>query len=217
MSPTQRPAIKLDAQGLVPAICQDASTGQVLMVAHMSPESVQRTLERREMVFYSRSREELWHKGETSGNYLHVESAEIDCDGDMLLFHVRADGPACHTGAVSCFFTPLGPDGPAEATQAYEREESGSAVLAELFHTIRQRQQERPVGSYTTELFDAGTSRIAQKVAEEGSEVAIAAATGDKEHLAGEVADLLYHTLVLLADAGLSPEDAYAELRKRQK
>ena len=210
MATAENAQIKLDAQGLVTAICQDASSGKVLMVAHMSPESIARTVETGEMVFYSRSRQELWHKGETSGSYLHVESAQVDCDGDVLLFRVRADGPACHTGAETCFFTPLA------GAPGYERAKDGAAVLAELFHTVRQRQQERPEGSYTSSLFESGTARIAQKVGEEGVEVALAAATKDTVNLPGEVADLVYHTLVLLADAGLSPDDVWNELRKRQ-
>ena len=129
----------------------------------------------------------------------------------MLLFQVHADGPACHTGAETCFFTPLAtiPD--------YDRGEGGPAVLSELFHLIRQRQAERPEGSYTTSLFEQGTSRIAQKVAEEGSELALAAATKDLANVPGEAADLFYHALVLLADAGLTDEDVWAELRKRRE
>ena len=202
--------ILLDGQGLVPAICQDATTGQVLMMAYMNPESVKRTLAGGDVVFYSRSREELWHKGATSGSYLHVVDAQADCDGDVLLLRVRADGPACHTGQASCFLTPLTQE------PAYLHDALGPGILQELFQVIRQRQQERPSGSYTTGLFQAGTSRIAQKVAEEASEVAIAAATHDIANLPGEVADLLYHTLVLLADAGVMPEAVWAELRKRR-
>jgi phosphoribosyl-AMP cyclohydrolase / phosphoribosyl-ATP pyrophosphohydrolase len=208
---TQLPQIKLDAQGLITAICQDAATGKVLMVAHMTPESIQRTLETGEMVFYSRSRQELWHKGETSGSYLHVESAQMDCDGDVLLFQVRADGPACHTGVETCFFTPM------TAVPEYERVETGPGILTELFQVVRQRQRELPEGSYTTKLFQAGTARIAQKVGEEGVEVALSAATGDKESLPQEVADLLYHTLVLLADSDLALEDVWKVLRKRRQ
>lgn len=211
MTSTEIPKVKLDSDGLITAICQDLASGKVLMVAHMSPESIHQTLKSGEMVFYSRSRQEIWHKGDTSGSFLHVETAQVDCDGDVLLFQVHADGPACHTGAETCFFTPLTADLPVE------HEDTGASILAELFHTIRQRQQERPEGSYTTSLFDAGTSRIAQKVAEEGSEVALAAATKDIANLPGEVADLLYHTLVLLADAGLTPEDAFAVLRTRRE
>ena len=203
------PRVKLDAQGLVTAICQEADSGKVLMVAHMSPESVKRTLDSGEMVFYSRSRQELWHKGETSGSFLHVRSAQVDCDGDVLLFQVKADGPACHTGAETCFFTPF------ESVPEYEHDQGGAGVLDELFHTIKHRQQERPEGSYTTTLFESGTSRIAQKVGEEGVEVALAAATKEVANLPGEVADLMYHTLVLLADAGLTPDDVWQVLRDR--
>ena len=210
MTTAEDPRIQLDAQGLVTAICQDEATGEVLMVAHMNPDAVARTLESGEMHFYSRSRQTPWHKGETSGAFLHVSSAQVDCDGDVLLFKVRADGPACHTGKPSCFFTPL-PEQP-----EYERSDAGPGVLSEVFQVIRQRQQERPEGSYTTSLFESGTARIAQKVGEEGVEVALAATTKETGSLPGEVADLFYHTLVLLADAGLSPDDVWAELRKRR-
>ncbi len=203
--------VKLDGQGLVTAICQDAASGKVLMVAQMSEESIKRTLETREMVFYSRSRQELWHKGDTSGSFLHVESAQVDCDGDVLLFQVHADGPACHTGAESCFYTTL------DASIGFEHADTGPGILSELFQVVRQRQQEMPKDSYTTSLFESGTSRIAQKVAEEGSEVALAAATKDTANLPGEAADLIYHLLVLLADSGLSPEDVWAVLRDRRK
>ena len=212
MSTTRAPQVKLNAQGLVTAICQDADSGKVLMVAYMSPEAIQRTIESGEMVFYSRSRQELWHKGDTSGSFLHVQSAQVDCDGDVLLFQVKADGPACHTGEETCFFTPL-----SSVSDGYDTANSGAGVLDELFHTIKQRQQEMPVGSYTTTLFESGTARIAQKVGEEGVETALAAATKDKDHLPGEIADLMYHTLVLLADSGLTPDDVWAELRNRQK
>ena len=210
MTTAENASIKLDAQGLVAAVCQDDATGEVLMVAYMNPDAIARTAETGTMHFYSRSRQEPWHKGETSGAYLHVVSAMVDCDGDVLLFRVRPDGPACHTGAPSCFFTEL-PESP-----TYTSTESGPGVLSELFQVIRQRQQEMPEGSYTTSLFRSGSSRIAQKVGEEGVEVALSAATKDVAALPGEAADLLYHTLVLLADAGLSPEDVWAELRNRR-
>ena len=210
MTASETPTVKLDGQGLVTAICQDAATGQVLMVAHMSPESLKRTLEGGDMVFYSRSRQELWRKGETSGNYLHVQSAEVDCDGDVLLFQVNADGPACHTGRTSCFFTPLSEE------PEYERTSSGPGILQELFQVIRQRQQERPQGSYTASLFEAGRARIAQKVVEEAGETAIAGVRGNHERIASEVADLLYHTLVLMSATGLSPDSVWSELRSRR-
>lgn len=207
---TENARIKLDAQGLVAAVCQDEATGETLMVAYMNPEALARTLESGEMHFYSRSRRELWRKGETSGAFLRVSSALVDCDGDALLFKVRPEGPACHTGERSCFFTPL-PESP-----ECERVASGAGALDELFQTIRQRQAEAPEGSYTAALFASGTTRIAQKVAEEGAEAALAAATKDTASLPGEVADLFYHALVLVADAGLSPEDVWTELRNRR-
>jgi phosphoribosyl-ATP pyrophosphohydrolase/phosphoribosyl-AMP cyclohydrolase len=210
MAADEQIKVKLNDRGLVPGICQDTDTGQVLMTAFMNPASIKATLDRKEMVFYSRSREELWHKGATSGNYMHVESAHVDCDGDALLFKVKPDGPACHTGETSCFFTPLTQE------PAYEEAVSSAGVLQEVFQVIKQRQQEMPEGSYTTSLFQSGRARIAQKVVEEGGEVALAGATGDTANLAGEVADLLYHTLVLLADTGVAPDDVWAELRNRQ-
>lgn len=210
MTTAENARIKLDAQGLVTAVCQDEATGETLMVAYMNPEALARTLESGDMHFYSRSRQALWRKGETSGAFLRVASAQADCDGDALLFKVRPEGPACHTGERSCFFTPL-PESP-----EFERAESGPGVLAELFQVIRLRQAEAPADSYTASLFASGTTRIAQKVAEEGAEAALAAATKDAASLPGEVADLFYHALVLLADAGLSPEDVWAELRKRR-
>lgn len=211
MTAVQPSTVKLDTQGLVTAICQDAASGKVLMVASMNREAISRTFATRQMYFYSRSREELWHKGATSGAYLEVVSAQVDCDGDMLLFQVKATGPACHTGAESCFFTSLTAETPRDVVEA------GPGVLSELFQTVRQRQDERPAGSYTAELFDSGTKRIAQKVAEEGAEVALAGATGDSAELTREVADLFFHTLVLLADGGVGPEEVWKELRNRRR
>ena len=210
MSEATLPPVRLDERGLVAAVCQDAASGQVLMAAHMNREALRRTLETGEMHFYSRSRAEQWRKGDTSGAVLHVESASIDCDGDVLLFRVHADGPACHTGETSCFFTAL------NALPDFADAPAGPGVLDEVFQTVRQRQRERPEGSYTARLFDQGTKRIAQKVAEEGAEVALAAATGDREALAGEMADLLYHALVLLADADVRPDEVWEELRRRR-
>lgn len=204
--------LKLDDKGLLCAVAQDAKTGQVLMVGYMNPGALRRTLEGGQAWFYSRSREEMWHKGEVSGHYLNVKEAWLDCDGDTVLLKVDPDGPACHTGATSCFFTPL-----KETPSESERAEPGPGVLSELFSTIKDRQQAMPEGSYTAKLFKEGAPRIAQKVVEEAGETAIAAATGDKAHLPAEVADLLYHTLVLLAASGVSTEAVWAELRKRRK
>ena len=204
--------IKLNEQGLLPAIAQDANTGEVLMMGYMNPGSLKRTVEGVQVWFYSRSREDLWHKGEMSGNYLNLKEAYLDCDADTILLKVDPDGPACHTGQVSCFFNQL--EG---LPEEYEMPESGPSVLGELFALIKDRQQEMPEGSYTTSLFKEGVARIAQKVVEEAGETAIAAAINDAESLPGEVADLLYHTLVLLAATSVQPEAVYEKLRERRK
>ena len=202
--------IKLDGRGLVPAIVQDANTGQTLMLGYMNPASLKRTMEGGRVWFYSRSREDLWQKGETSGNYLNFKEAHVDCDGDALLLKVDPVGPTCHTGSQSCFFQPL------DASPQYEREAKGSGILEELFATIQERKRDRPADSYTVKLLDGGVTRIAQKVIEEAGESALAAATGNREELTAELADLLYHTLVLLSASGMGPEDVWAELRKRR-
>ena len=204
--------IKLNEQGLLPAIAQDANTGEVLMMGYMNPGSLKRTVEGVQVWFYSRSREDLWHKGEMSGNYLNLKEAYLDCDADTILLKVDPDGPACHTGQVSCFFNQL--EG---LPEEYEMTESGPSVLGELFALIKDRQEEMPEGSYTTSLFKEGVARIAQKVVEEAGETAIAAAINDAESLPGEVADLLYHTLVLLAATSVQPEAVYEKLRERRK
>ena len=204
--------IKLNEQGLLPAIAQDANTGEVLMMGYMNPGSLKRTVEGVQVWFYSRSREDLWHKGEMSGNYLNLKEAYLDCDADTILLKVDPDGPACHTGEVSCFFNKL--EG---LPEEYEMTESGPSVLGEVFALIKDRQQEMPENSYTTSLFKEGAARIAQKVVEEAGETAIAAAINDAESLPGEVADLLYHTLVLLAATDVQPEAVYEKLRERRK
>ena len=203
--------VKLDEKGLIPAICQDINTGQVLMLGYMTPGSLKRTLEEGQVWFYSRSREELWHKGETSGNYMNVKSTYVDCDTDTLLLQVVPEGPVCHTGNVSCFFTPL------EEEPQYVREEQGPGILQELFGVIQERQRDMPQESYTAKLFQEGTARIAQKIIEEAGETALAATQGQKQELSREMADLMYHALVLLADAGLKPEDVWRELRSRRR
>lgn len=203
--------VKLNEQGLVPAIAQDINTGQVLMMGYMNPGSLKRTVEGIQVWFYSRSREDLWHKGEVSGNYLNLREAWLDCDGDTILLKVEPDGPACHTGNTSCFFTAMEglPD-------EYEVTESGPGILDELFGVIRDRQREQPEDSYTAKLLQEGAGRIAQKVIEEAGETAIAAVQGDNEDLPKEVADLLYHSMVLLAAAGVPPKAVWEELKNRR-
>ena len=203
--------IRLDENGLVPAIAQDVNTGEVLMLGYMSPGSLKRTLESGDVWFYSRSRAELWHKGEVSGNYMHVKSAALDCDGDVVLLKVQPDGPACHTGNATCFFTPL------EELPEFERPDSGPAILDELFAVIQERKRDMPEDSYTARLFREGAERISQKVIEEAGETAIAGAMGDGDQVVREAADLLYHTLVLLSASGAKPEDVWAQLRERRK
>lgn len=203
--------IKLDQQGLVPAVVQDINTKQVIMLGYVNPGSLRRTIEGGQVWFYSRSREDLWHKGEVSGNYMNLKKAWVDCDGDTLLFEVEPDGPVCHTGNPTCFFTPL------DAQPEYERPERGSGVLEDLFAVIQDRKRDQPEGSYTAELLKAGTSRVAQKVIEEAGELAIASVEGKGEQVRREVADLFYHTLVLLASLGAPPESVWQELRERRK
>ena len=204
--------IKLDGKGLVPAIAQDAETGQVLTHAYMSPESLRRTLESGQAWFYSRSRQELWHKGATSGNYLNVKEIWVDCDGDTVLLKVDPTGPACHTGHMSCFFTRV-----EEEPSSYQHAEGEVGVLEELYAVIRERQQTMPEGSYTARLIKEGVPRVAQKVVEEAGETAIAATQEERGTLTREVADLLYHTLVLLAASEVSPEAVWRELRSRRR
>jgi phosphoribosyl-AMP cyclohydrolase / phosphoribosyl-ATP pyrophosphohydrolase len=198
--------IRFDEGGLVPAVVQDADGGAVLMVAYMNRESLAKTLETGEVHFWSRSRKSLWRKGETSGNVLHLRSIQVDCDSDCLLVRAEPAGPACHTGARSCFFESLSSEPPSK--------ELGD-VLGRLTRTIRERYRDRPDGSYTAELFSRGLHRVAQKVGEEATEVVIAAVTSGA--LAEESADLLYHLLVLWQAAGLDPADVARALERREK
>lgn len=203
--------VKLNEKGLVPAIAQDINTGEVLMLGYMNPGSLKRTVEGEQVWFYSRSREDLWHKGEVSGNYLNLREAYVDCDADTILLKVQPDGPACHTGEITCFYTPM-----EDLPEDYEVTETGSGILDELFALIQDRQREQPEGSYTVSLLQEGVARVAQKVIEEAGESALAAVQGEREALAGEVADLLYHTLVLLAASGSRPQDVWDALRQRR-
>jgi phosphoribosyl-ATP pyrophosphohydrolase/phosphoribosyl-AMP cyclohydrolase len=203
--------VKLDEKGLAPAIAQNIVTKEVIMLGYVSPGSLKRTIEGGDVWFYSRSRADLWHKGEVSGNYMRFKSASVDCDGDVILLEVEPDGPICHTGNPTCFFTPF------TELPEFVHEEKGPGVLNELFAVIQDRKREMPQGSYTAQLFNEGIDRISQKVIEEAGEAAIAGVKGDKEQLAREVADLMYHALVLLSASGVKPEDVWQELRQRQK
>ena len=201
--------IKLDTNGLFPAIIQDIKTNEVLMLGYMSPGSLKRTLDGGQVWFYSRSRQELWKKGEISGNFIDFKEAFLDCDGDTLLLKVEPTGPVCHTGQQACFFEKL------EDNLEYQPYDTGSGILEELSSTIQDRNTERPANSYTVHLLEAGVPRIAQKVIEEAGETALSASTGDIASVPEEVADLLYHTLVLLSATGINPEEVWKVLRKR--
>ena len=191
--------------GLLPAIVQDADTLRVLMLGYMSREALERTLATRRVTFFSRSRQTLWTKGESSGHVLDLVGVEADCDLDTLLVQARPRGPTCHLGRCSCF----------AAAPAGEKADDEVGFLSDLDALIAQRAIERPAESYTTRLFEAGIRRIAQKVGEEGVETALAAVAQDENALRGESADLLYHLIVLLRARGLSLADAVDVLRQR--
>jgi phosphoribosyl-ATP pyrophosphohydrolase/phosphoribosyl-AMP cyclohydrolase len=209
MVPEEQVQIRWDDQGLVPTIIQDADTGQVLMLAYMNRESLERTLETRETWFWSRSRGELWPKGATSGNTQRVIEIRYDCDADALLVLVEPAGPACHTGQQSCFFRRL------DSQQEVEVAFPSSRVLSDLWAVIQDRKAHPQPGSYTCQLHDAGQPRILQKVGEEAVEVIVSAQSEGDERLVSELADLTYHTLVLLAARDLSWSDVEAELARR--
>jgi len=199
--------IHYDERGLVPVVAQDASTGEVLMLAYASREAVDKTLSSGEAHYYSRSRKEIWRKGETSGNTQKVVEVRLDCDGDALLYRVEPAGPACHTGERSCFFTSL--------TGSNGESPDLGRTLTRLAGTIAGRRREMPEGSYTAKLLDRGTGYTAQKVGEEAVEVVVAALEGTQ--LAEESADLLYHLLVLLEERGVRVEEVARVLDERHR
>jgi phosphoribosyl-ATP pyrophosphohydrolase/phosphoribosyl-AMP cyclohydrolase len=188
--------------GLIPAIVQDAFDGRVLMQAYMNHEALEASLDSGRVTFWSRSREQLWTKGETSGNFLELVDIIPDCDGDTLLVLARPEGPVCHLGTATCFETS-------------ERMHAQLGFLAELERVIEQRDRDRPENSYTTQLFEAGVKRIAQKVGEEGVETALAAVSGDDKELLNESADLLYHLFVLLCSRKLEVGSLIEVLKSR--
>ena len=186
--------------GLLPAIIQDVNTGQVLMLGYMNADALAKTLDLKKVTFYSRSKDRLWTKGETSGNWLDFVSAEMDCDADTILIQARPHGPVCHTGSQTCF---------------NDHSASPTGFLDQLSALIALRHRTMPENSYTTSLFRNGTARIAQKVGEEGVELALARMKNDPEETKNEAADLLFHIMVLLEDAGLTFSDIIAVLRER--
>ncbi len=193
--------VKFDERGVIPAIVQDAGTREVLTLAYMNRESLARTLETHETWFWSRSRNELWHKGETSGNTQRVVDLVPDCDSDAIVVLVEPAGPACHTGARSCF----------------DLQESLGGVLTQLYDLIETRERERPDGSYTTYLFEKGLDKILKKVGEESAETIIAAKNDDAAPFVAEVSDLIYHLLVLLVARGVTLDQIREELARRRK
>ena len=202
--------IRFDEKGLVPAIVQDADTKEVLTLAYMNQESLTKTLETGETWFFSRSRQELWHKGATSGNTQSVVSVKYDCDQDAVLVLVEPKGPACHTGAVSCFTEGVVTERTTSSLADYQ-------ILQSLERLILEREKDRPEGAYTTYLFEKGVDKILKKVGEEASEVIIAAKNRDKEELKWEAADLLYHLQVLLVEQGLPFKEVLKTLEERHK
>ena len=197
-------ALKFDEKGLIPAIVVDAVSKKVLTLAYMNEESLKITMEKNLTCFWSRSRNELWLKGETSDNYQHVVSITADCDNDALVVAVEPDGPACHTGEQSCFFNTV-----------YENPELKDFSLDMLFKLIEGRKTDKKEGSYTTYLFEKGLDKILKKVGEECTEVIIAGKADDKKETIYEIADLTYHVLVLMIQMGISIEDIHRELASR--
>lgn len=199
--------VKFNEQGLIPAVVQDARSKEVLTVAYMNEESLQKTIETGETWFYSRSRQELWHKGATSGHTQQVVSIVADCDQDAIVVEVVPNGPACHNGTVSCFTEKL-----------VDNERPGSVgIIPQLVEVIRQREIDMPEGAYTTYLFDKGIDKICKKVGEEATEVVIGAKNRDKEEVKWEAADLLYHLLVLLQEQKVDVYEVLDVLQKRHE
>jgi phosphoribosyl-ATP pyrophosphohydrolase/phosphoribosyl-AMP cyclohydrolase len=208
-------AIQFDAHGLVPAIVQDAVSKEVLMMAYMNNESLQRTIQTGDTWFWSRSRKELWNKGATSGHTQKVKSLRYDCDADTLLLLVDQVGPACHTGSYSCFTNSIAIEGTTAETAPIASGGDRFAILAALESVIASRDAERPEGAYTTYLFEKGVDKILKKVGEETAEVIIAAKNKDNDELRYEASDLIFHLMVLLRDARLPLDDLMMELERR--
>ena len=201
---TEIDQMKFDEKGLIPAVIVEAGTHRLLMVAYMNRESLKISMETGKTCFWSRSRQELWTKGETSGNYQHIVSITADCDLDTLKVVVEKDGPACHTGAETCFFTPV-----------YQSEEKSDFTMDALMELIRGRKTNPQEGSYTTYLFRKGLDKILKKIGEESTEVIIAAKDNDPKETIYEISDLVYHVMVMMIEQGISLEDIRRELASR--
>lgn len=196
--------LKFDEKGLIPAVVVDAWSKKVLTVAYMNRESLEISIEKGLTCFFSRSRNELWLKGETSGNYQHIVSITADCDNDALVVVVEKDGPACHTGTDSCF-----------TKEVYQSVDKHEFTVNGLYELLEGRKKDMPEGSYTTYLFSKGTDKILKKIGEECTEVIIAGKADDKAETVYEIADLMYHTMVLMVNMGISVEDIQRELASR--
>ena len=196
--------LKFDDKGLIPAIVVDTETKQVLTLAYMNAESLRISMDEGRTCFFSRSRQELWRKGETSGNVQHIVSITADCDADALVVEGRKDGPACHTGAESCFFQPV-----------YTGEAKPGFQYEDLFEMLRGRRETPKEGSYTSYLFEKGRDKILKKVGEEATEVIIAAKDDDKANTIYELGDLMYHAMVLMLDMGVTMDEIKAEMASR--
>lgn len=196
--------LKFDEKGLIPAVVVDSITKKVLTVAYMNEESLKISIEKGLTCFYSRSRDELWLKGETSGNYQHIVSITADCDNDALVVVVEKDGPACHKGTESCF-----------TNEVWQSDELHEFSLQNLYDMLIGRKEDKPEGSYTTYLFEKGIDKILKKVGEECTEVIIAGKADDKAETVYELADLAYHAMVLMVEMGISVEDVHRELASR--
>jgi phosphoribosyl-ATP pyrophosphohydrolase/phosphoribosyl-AMP cyclohydrolase len=217
-------AVAFDGSGLVPVIAQDITSGGVRMFAWANPEALRLTIQTGQAHFWSRSRGALWRKGETSGHVLHVRDVRIDCDGDVVLYAVNADGPSCHTGHTSCFFRGLGGieagGARGDGTSPGLREDGGpidppALIVQRVAETIARRRRERPEKSYVVSLLDGGWPKVLGKISEEAGELAEALPEGDAAHTAHEAADLLFHVLVGLEKAGIAVDDVFAELKRR--
>jgi phosphoribosyl-ATP pyrophosphohydrolase/phosphoribosyl-AMP cyclohydrolase len=212
MSQPTNAGFKFDDQGLLPAVIQDWLDGTVLMLGYMNQEALTRTLSKKTVHFWSRSRQALWEKGETSGHKLHVKEVFLDCDHDTVLVKAQAVGPTCHTGKRACFFSKLDDQGRIGQDKSHE---SFGGILEKVLGTIRDRRARPQAGSYTTKLFEGGHDKILKKVAEEAGEVLIAAKGGKKEEIVYEVADLFFHTLMVLGYHDVTLGEVYEELGKR--
>ena len=207
--------LRFNTKGLIPAIAQASRDGRVLMMAWMNQQAFDKTLETGQAHFWSRSRQKLWRKGETSGNTLQVRSIQLDCDSDVLLLEVEAAGPACHTGARSCFFTTIATHSEPVSKKRENLEPEVGFNLESLYQTLLDRQRNPKPGSYTNQLLTQGEDEIVKKIGEEAVEIILAAKGQGNPRLVEEIADLTYHTLVLMVLRGLAPNDILAELDRR--